>query len=680
MGHEMRAVLLVLVLSASSAIAGAPPLVFLGDKDLRPYEFLDDGKPRGANVDLAMAVGRELGRPVEVRLMDWDEAQKRLLAGEGSALTLLASTPERQADYAFTQKTVPAAFALFVRGEENHRFIGQSLSRKVIGVTQGGLARTHLQATHPEATYVIVDTVLQGMQKLVRREIDAMAAQEWSAYYLLNELGIRGIVGLAPFLRVDSNMAVRKADVALVSQLDAALQRIKDSGEFDRILDRWSHTRVHLVSERMMTTLGLLGVTVVTIVAVLMASLMWQRRQRVALALEVERRRALEQDLLRSRSSLEEADIRKDQFLATLAHELRNPLAPILHAARVIELRGGDVPEVVKARSVIDRQTRRLSRLVDDLLDVGRIKTGKMELRLEASLLGPVVEEAVESCERVIAAGGHRFECDVPPLWVDCDRVRIAQVLGNLLTNAARYNPAPVHIRIAAQQAGGIVSVTVSDDGVGIRTDALESVFELFYQDAQPAAAGNDGLGIGLWLSRQLVELHGGTLAASSEGVGRGSAFTLTLRAAVPLPAEPDGPHGDHATSALRILVVDDNVDAAQALGMLLELEGNEVALAHNGAEAAERAAEFLPEIIFLDVGLPDIDGLEVCRRLRRSAQGRRTTIVALTGWGSAEDMQRTADAGFDGHLTKPVGPESIDHWLARAQSARTPSRAPAAG
>jgi CheY-like chemotaxis protein len=205
-------------------------------------------------------------------------------------------------------------------------------------------------------------------------------------------------------------------------------------------------------------------------------------------------------------------------------------------------------------------------------------------------------------------------------------------------------------------------------------------VFELFYQDAQPAAAGNDGLGIGLWLSRQLVELHGGTLAASSEGVGRGSAFTLTLRAAVPLPAEPDGPHGDHATSALRILVVDDNVDAAQALGMLLELEGNEVALAHNGAEAAERAAEFLPEIIFLDVGLPDIDGLEVCRRLRRSAQGRRTTIVALTGWGSAEDMQRTADAGFDGHLTKPVGPESIDHWLARAQSARTPSRAPAAG
>lgn len=674
MHQSARCVLVSLVFWAFAATAAAQPLIFFGDKDLRPYEFLDNGRPSGANVDLAMALGRELGRPTEMRLMEWDEAQRRLLAGEGHALTLLARTPQREQQFAFTQPTVPVAFALFVRGEDNHRFMGQSLAGKTIGVTEAGLARSHLQGRHPEAKYVVVNTVLDGMQRLLRREIDAMAAQEWSAYHLLNELGVRGIVGLDPFLRLNSNMAVRKADAALALAMDSGLERIKASGEFERILDRWSHTRVHLVSQRMATTLGMIGITAASILALLIATLLWQRRQRVVLAREVKYRRELEQDLRSSRTTLEEADRMKDQFLATLAHELRNPLAPILHAARVIELRGGQTPEVVQARGVIDRQTRHLARLVDDLLDVGRIKTGKLELRREPCELAPIVQDALESCEHLLAAAGHQVRWQVPALWIDCDRQRIAQVLGNLLTNAAKYNLKPIVIHISAREQDGMVAIEVSDDGVGIRPDALESVFELFHQEGQPSAGGTDGLGIGLWLGRRIAELHGGTLTAHSQADRPGAEFTLRIPAAAPRQMAPAA-KPDKADAGRRILVVDDNVDAAQTLAMLLEMSGHKVMIAHAGRKAVELAEAMQPEVVFLDIGLPDINGLEVCRMMRRSPQAAAMKIVALTGWGSAQDLARTADAGFDGHLTKPVEPEAIEQWLARVMPSYPPKQ-----
>ncbi len=669
--HKFAAgIFFALVFLAAGASRAAQPLIFLGDKDLRPYEFIENGRPRGANVDLAMAIGRELGRPVEVRLMDWNAAQQRLLAGEGHALTLLARTPERESHYAFTQPTMPAAFALFVRAEDNHRFIGQSLAGKTIGVTHGGLARSHLQKTHPEATYFTVDTLLDGVQRLARREIDAMAAQEWSAYYLLNEIGIRGIVGLDPFLRLNSNMAVRKADAALATALDSGLERVKASGEFDRILDRWSHTRVHLVSGRMATAVGLIAVTVAFILVLLTFTVLWQRRQRMTMAREVKHRRQLEQDLRRSRTTLEETDRIKDQFLATLAHELRNPLAPILHAVRVIELRGGESPELVHARGVIDRQTRHLSQLVDDLLDVGRIKTGKLKLRRQAYELWPIVQEALEACEHLIAAGGHQVRCDVPQLWIDCDRLRIAQVLGNLLTNAAKYNPQPVQIGVRAHVQNGMVAVLVSDNGVGISPDELACVFELFHQGRQRSAGETDGLGIGLWLSRQFAELHGGTLTASSGGPGQGAEFTLRIPAAIQPRIEPTASSGG-AGAPQRILIVDDNVDAAETLAMLLRMGGHDATIALTGRTAVELAAAVQPQTVFLDLGLPDIGGLQVCRMLRRSPRGAAMTIVALTGWGTAQDIERTADAGFDGHLTKPVGPDAIEQWLVVPRSGR---------
>lgn len=663
------------VLAASFTSGAAQPLVFLGDRDLRPYEFLENGQPRGASVDLAMAVGRELGRPVEVRLLDWDEAQERLLAGEGHALTFMARTPQREERYAFTQPTIPTAFALFVRAEDSHRFLGKSLAGKTIGVTQGGLARAHLQATHPEAKYVIVDTVLDGMHRLVRREIDAMAAQEWASYHLLNELGIRGTVGLDPFLRVTSNMATRKGDAELIVQLDAALQRVKDSGELERILDRWAHTQVHLVSERMMTTIGLSGFAAAIVLLVLTVALLWQRRQRDNLAREVQQRRALETDLRLSRSSLQQADHMKDQFLAMLGHELRNPLAPILQATQVIKLRGSETPDVVQARDVIDRQTRHLARLVDDLLDVSRIKTGKLGVQREACALAPLIQEALESCQHFINVRGHQVRCEVPSLWVNCDRVRIAQVLGNVLINAAKCNAEPTQIHVRAHEQDGMVTILVRDDGVGIRADKLEAVFELFHQERQPSPAGTDGLGIGLWLSRQIAELHGGTLTARSEGEGRGSEFTLTIPAAVQPQLVPAA-SPEQAPAGRRILVVDDNVDAAETLAMLLQIGGHQVAVAHAGEKAVELAAVLQPAIVFLDIGLPDIDGLEVCRRLRRFPNGKAMTIVAVTGWGAKEDLQRTADAGFDGHLTKPVEPEAIDQWIAQAQT-RSPGTDP---
>ncbi len=376
-------------------------------------------------------------------------------------------------------------------------------------------------------------------------------------------------------------------------------------------------------------------------------------------------------DLLQQRTQeLIEADHRKDEFLAMLAHELRNPLAPIRHAVRVMQQLGEEDPQQPWARDVVERQVQHLARLVDDLLDVSRITRGKILLHKEPIDLATVVTHAVEASRPILQARRHHLTVTLPPerVHVEADLVRLAQVLGNLLNNAAKYTEEGGHIELTLEQEGDEVLVHVRDSGMGIAADMLLHIFDLFTQADQALARSQGGLGIGLALVRSLVQLHGGSVRAFSDGPGFGSEFVVRL------PVLPEGrcPKGAEPVVDLsapspcrRVLVVEDNVDAAQSLALLLKLSGHEMAVAHDGPAALTVAAGFQPHVVFLDIGLPGMDGYEVARQLRKHPGLEDVLLVALTGYGSQEDRHRSQDAGIDYHLIKPADPLALQKLLA---------------
>ncbi|MEZ4234569.1 MAG: response regulator, partial [Myxococcota bacterium] len=371
-----------------------------------------------------------------------------------------------------------------------------------------------------------------------------------------------------------------------------------------------------------------------------------------------------------SQRALEEADRRKDEFLAVLAHELRNPLAPVRTAVQVLGRADAGAGDKERAREMVDRQVRHMVRLVDDLLDVSRITRGKLELQRVRVGLGEVVEQAVEAARPQLEGAGLTLTYTPPaaPVAVDADPVRLGQVVSNLLDNARKFAPGGT-VAVVARVEPGEAVVEVADDGVGLSPDDLGELFEMFSQ----VGARREGLGIGLALSRQLVALHGGTLRAHSAGLGQGSRFEIRLPTArggleaAELPTAPsDGAHR-------RILVVDDNLDAAASLSMLLELAGYEVREAHDGLEAVAAAADQRFDAVLLDLGMPRLDGIGACRRIRATPEGQGLWIAALTGWGAEADRRRTAEAGFDEHLVKPVDP---DHLLRLLDQALGPTMA----
>ncbi|MFO0890229.1 MAG: PAS domain S-box protein [Isosphaeraceae bacterium] len=379
-------------------------------------------------------------------------------------------------------------------------------------------------------------------------------------------------------------------------------------------------------------------------------------------------------DRVRAEEALKDADRRKDEFLATLAHELRNPLAPLRNGLQVMRLAGSNAEMAAAAREIMERQLAHMVRLVDDLLDISRVTSGKLELRRAVVPLSDVVAGAIETARPAIEAGGHSLDLSLPPkpLVLDVDLTRLAQVFSNLLTNAARYTAPGGHIRISAESSAGWVAVRVSDDGIGIPAGELPRIFEMFSQVDRSVERATGGLGIGLALVKGLVEMHGGTVSAESPGEGRGSTFTVRL----PLAGSPalrpeDAPEGDASggTPSRRILVVDDNGDAASSLSTLLGLLGHTVATVHDGLAAVEAAERLRPELILMDVGMPKLNGYDATRRIRERPWGRSVTIVALTGWGQENDRALSTAAGCDGHLTKPVDLEEIEKFL----SARRP-------
>jgi PAS domain S-box-containing protein len=364
--------------------------------------------------------------------------------------------------------------------------------------------------------------------------------------------------------------------------------------------------------------------------------------------------------------ALREADRRKDEFLATLSHELRNPLAPLRSSVELLRMTGALDAENGRMLDMMDRQVNHLVRLVDDLLEMSRISRGTLELRKERVALAAIVGNAVETSEPLIEAGGHELTVSLPgePLWLDGDPVRLSQIIANLLNNAAHYTEPRGNILLEARRQDAGIAITVHDNGRGIPAEALPRLFEMFNRGAHTPGAG--GLGIGLALARQLAQMHGGTIEAHSEGLGKGSEFTIRLPLAANSPAaRTAGNRAEPQMGRKRVLVVDDNLDAADTLGMLLHVLGADVQVAHNGPEALAVFQAYEPSVVLLDIGMPGMDGYEVARRLRSDFPHGQTTIIALTGWGQEEDRRRARDAGFDHHLVKPADAVALQGLLA---------------
>jgi signal transduction histidine kinase len=386
---------------------------------------------------------------------------------------------------------------------------------------------------------------------------------------------------------------------------------------------------------------------------------------------------AAQRDELKSYAeALTDADRRKDEFLATLAHELRNPLAPIRNGLDI--LRASPTPaNAEEIRDMMDRQLSHLVRLVDDLLDVARVSKGKIELRKARIALSEVVKTAVDASNPLINAGRHELRLDLPddPVWLDADLTRLSQVVSNLLNNAAKYTLEGGVIVLSARHEGGDVLINVSDNGVGIPADMLPRVFDLFTQVRDNLDRSHGGLGIGLALVKQLVEMHGGAIVAESPGPGKGSTFRVRLPAAQSasassIPVEPRVGMPPE-TTALKVLVVDDNVDVAQTVGWMLETMGHDYRMVHEGKLAVELAREYRPDAILLDIGMPGMDGYAVCRALREQRLFDDTIIIAQTGWGQTQARAAPGEPGFDHHLVKPVALDRLEQLLADVSSAR---------
>lgn len=380
--------------------------------------------------------------------------------------------------------------------------------------------------------------------------------------------------------------------------------------------------------------------------------------------------------LSESEARYRQADKQKDEFLAILAHELRNPLAPATNALHILQLKAPPIPELQWAREVIATQIQRMTRLIDDLMDVSRITSNKLTLRVERVELARVIEEALTTSRPFIDESQHQLSVVLPkePVLLNADLVRMAQVLSNLLINAAKYTNPGGTISLRVERQDGEAVITIKDSGIGIPPELLPRIFDMFMQGDRTLTRTHGGLGIGLTLVKRLVDMHGGSVEAWSEGKDKGSEFTIRIPAlADPRNRERDAVQADHSMPKghRRILIVDDNELSANSLSILLGMAGNETRTAYDGAEAVATAETFRPDVVLLDLGLPLMDGYETCTRIRQQPWGKDILVVALTGWGQAEDRRRSTEAGFDRHIVKPADPVQLMKMLAELEAAK---------
>jgi signal transduction histidine kinase len=396
---------------------------------------------------------------------------------------------------------------------------------------------------------------------------------------------------------------------------------------------------------------------------------------------DAERLRRVQEELattlIESRDALTEADRRKDVFLATLSHELRNPLAPIRTATRVLETPGLSSADLERSRSIIARQVRHMASLLDDLLDISRITRGVLALKNEPVDLHALMEAAIETAQPLLTAKQHAFRIEWPaaPIGLMADPLRLTQVIANLLTNAAKYTHSGGHIVLGARSHPSSIEIYVRDDGIGIAAGMLPRVFDMFSQIDRGNEHSEGGIGIGLALVKGFVELHGGTAEARSAGLEQGSEFVVrlpsSLRTQTPVPPAPENLPPRESASARRVLIADDNRDGAEIMAMLLMHSGFEVQLAHAGPEALAIAERQKPDFAVLDIGMPGMSGYEVARAIRSQTWGAAITLIAVTGWGQEDDKRKAKEAGFDHHLTKPIDPGALERLMAGPQPER---------
>jgi PAS domain S-box-containing protein len=399
----------------------------------------------------------------------------------------------------------------------------------------------------------------------------------------------------------------------------------------------------------------------------------------VGICMDITERKRIEEELQRSVAELKTVDRQKDDFIAVLSHEMRNPLAPVLNAVQILRVKGPTDPEMVWCRDIIDRQVGQMARLLDDLLDISRITRDKLELRRHPIELAPVINMAVETSRPLIEAGGHELEIKLPSdsIVIDADGTRIAQVISNLLNNAAKYTDSSAKIALNVElhvpadgepsAGGGEVLIRVTDTGIGISADKLPHIFDPFMQVDQTSDKTHGGLGIGLALAKRLIEMHGGAISVTSEGLGKGSRFTVALPVLQrPAPPVPQTGKLSKASGKRRVLVVDDLKLNADSLGMLLEVAGNEVTKAYSGSEALEKAEVIRPDIILMDLRMPGMDGFETAKRIRERFRNRKLVMIAVSGWGQREVRVRSIESGFDAHVTKPVDFPDLEKLMAR--------------
>jgi signal transduction histidine kinase len=386
-------------------------------------------------------------------------------------------------------------------------------------------------------------------------------------------------------------------------------------------------------------------------------------------------------ELQQSEARLLEANRRKDEFLATLAHELRNPLAPVRNAVEILKRQGENTDRVAWSTQLIDRQVTALARLIDDLMDVSRINQGRIELRREVISLGDVIGDAVETVKPLVEAAGQELVVLAPDhtLAVEADRTRLAQAFVNLLNNATKYTDGGGRIEVGVHVEKGAATITIRDTGIGIPSDRLDSVFEMFSQVESALSRSRGGLGIGLSLTQRLVQMHGGSVKAYSEGLGKGSRFHVQLPLVhAAAESQPQRKHEQARAESLRILVADDNVDAAETLGTLLQVLGHTVTQVHDGEAAVAAAASAEHDLVVLDIGMPKLNGYEACKRIRAQAGAARPVLVALTGWGQEQDLAQSQAAGFDRHMVKPVEADALEKLLSEVKPLAAPHRAQA--
>jgi PAS domain S-box-containing protein len=388
---------------------------------------------------------------------------------------------------------------------------------------------------------------------------------------------------------------------------------------------------------------------------------------------DITERKRLEDELRGRAEELIEADHRKNEFLATLAHELRNPLAPLRNGLQILRLEHRDPEVTEQVRDMMDRQLAQMVRLVDDLLDLSRVSRGAIELRKERIELATIVQQAVETSRPVIEQAGHHLMIDVPrsAIYVDADLTRMAQVFSNIFNNAAKYTESGGTIHLTVQQQGSEAVVSVKDNGIGIPTHMLPSVFDIFTQVDRNLERSQSGLGIGLSIVKRLVEMHDGSVDVKSDGDGKGSEFLVRLPVVLSV-VQPQSEEEERTgvSGRRRVLVVDDNRDAATSLAIMLRLMGNESKMAHDGLEALEMAAAFRPDLILLDIGMPKLNGYDTARQIRQQAWGKHVALVALTGWGQEEDRRKSREAGFDSHMVKPIQLQDLEKLLASSSVA----------